>query len=159
MKKLSESDIQAIMQRNIEQKRIPAVGYCRFSSDHQREESIDAQIRLISAFAEKNGYDVLDFYCDKAFSGRSDQRPEFQRLLSDISDDNCKFQAVIVHKMDRFSRNAGDTIKYKELLQDYGINLVSTTEKISNDPSGNLMFGILSTINAFYSENRAKRCV
>ncbi len=153
MKKLSESDIQAIMQRNIEQKRIPAVGYCRFSSDHQREESIDAQIRLISAFAEKNGYDVLDFYCDKAFSGRSDQRPEFQRLLSDISDDNCKFQAVIVHKMDRFSRNAGDTIKYKELLQDYGINLVSTTEKISNDPSGNLMFGILSTINAFYSEN------
>ena len=159
MRKLSESDIQALLQRSMEEKRVPAVGYCRFSSDHQREESIDAQQRIISDFAEKNHFEILEWYCDKAYSGRSDQRPEFQRLLSDISDNDCKFKAVIVHKMDRFSRNAADTIKYKDLLQDYGINLVSTTEKISNDPSGNLLFGIMSTINAFYSENRAKRCV
>jgi len=153
MRKLSESDIQALLQRSMEEKRVPAVGYCRFSSDHQREESIDAQQRIIADFAEKNHYEIVEWYCDKAYSGRSDQRPEFQRLLSDISDNDCKFQAVIVHKMDRFSRNAADTIKYKDLLHDYGINLVSTTEKISNDPSGNLLFGIMSTINAFYSEN------
>lgn len=153
MKKLSESDIQALIQRSMEQQRIPAVGYCRFSSDHQREESIEAQQRIVSDFAEKNNYEILDWYCDRAFSGRSDQRPEFQRLLNEISDSDCKFSAIIVHKLDRFSRNAGDTIKYKDLLQDYGISLVSTSEKISNDPSGNLLFGILSTINAFYSEN------
>ena len=64
MRKLSESDIQALMQRSMDEKRIPAVGYARYSSDAQRSESISAQIRICEDWAASNNFEILDWYCD-----------------------------------------------------------------------------------------------
>lgn len=47
-----------------------AVIYARYSSDNQREESIEGQIRECTAFAEKNGITILRHYIDRAFSAR-----------------------------------------------------------------------------------------
>ena len=55
-----------------------AVIYARYSSDNQREESIEGQIRECTAFAEKNGITILRHYIDRAFSAKTDNRPEFQ---------------------------------------------------------------------------------
>ena len=60
-----------------------AVIYARYSSDNQREESIEGQIRECTAFAEKNGMTVLRHYIDRAFSAKTDNRPEFQRMIKD----------------------------------------------------------------------------
>ncbi len=80
-----------------------AVLYARFSSDHQREESIDAQIRAIREYASKNGFMILGEYIDRAKSATTDNRPDFQRMIKDAE---CgKFDMIIVHKLDRFSRD------------------------------------------------------
>lgn len=97
-------------------------GYCRFSSDMQREESIEAQQRAISEYAERNGYDIQEWYIDRAYSGKTANRPEFQRLLKDVRSKDCPYTAVLVHKLDRFSRNAAESLKYKGILRDYGLS-------------------------------------
>ena len=134
---------------------IDACGYCRYSSDNQREESIEAQQRIISEYAKQNGYNIVRWYIDRAYSGKTVNRPDFQRLLNDIKSDDCPFTAIIVHKTDRFSRNAADALRYKDILRDNGIELVSTTESIKDDANGKLIYGIKSLMNQFYSDNLA----
>ena len=58
-----------------------AVIYARYSSDNQREESIEGQIRECTAFAEKNDITVLKHYIDRAYSARTDHRPAFQEMI------------------------------------------------------------------------------
>ena len=92
-----------------------AVGYCRFSSENQRDGfSIEAQKAAIRDFCSKNKIELLDFYIDEALTGTNDKRPTFQRMIDDSSDH--LFEAVIVHKLDRFSRNVTDTAIYKNHL-------------------------------------------
>ena len=62
---------------------LKAVIYARYSSDNQREESIEGQIRECTAFAEKNGITILKHYIDRAYSAKTDNRPEFQRMIND----------------------------------------------------------------------------
>ena len=103
-----------------------AVIYARYSSDSQREESIEGQIRECTAFAEKNGITVLRHYIDRAFSAKTDNRPEFQNM---IKDSNKKlFDTVIVWKLDRFSRNRYDSAKYKAMLRKNDVKVISATE-------------------------------
>ena len=80
-----------------------AVIYARYSSDNQREESIEGQIRECTAFAEKNDITVLKHYIDRAYSARTDHRPAFQEMIKDS--DKHLFDMVIVWKLDRFSRD------------------------------------------------------
>ena len=60
-----------------------AVIYARYSSDNQREESIEGQIRECTAYVEKNGITVIKHYIDRAFSAKTDNRPEFQQIIKD----------------------------------------------------------------------------
>ena len=62
-----------------------AVIYARYSSDNQREESIEGQIRECTAYAEKNGITVVKHYIDRALSAKTDNRPDFQRMIKDLS--------------------------------------------------------------------------
>ena len=60
-----------------------AVIYARYSSDNQREESIEGQIRECTAYAEKNGITIVKHYIDRAISAKTDNRPEFQQMIKD----------------------------------------------------------------------------
>lgn len=100
-----------------------AVIYARYSSDNQREASIEGQIRECTAFAEKNGITVLRHYIDRAISAKKDNRPEFQNM---IKDSNKKlFDMIIVWKLDRFARNRYDSARYKAQLKKNGVKVVS----------------------------------
>ena len=77
-----------------------AVIYARYSSDNQREESIEGQSRECTAFAEKNGITILRHYIDRAFSAKTDNRPEFQNMVKDSG--KRLFDMIIVWKLDRF---------------------------------------------------------
>ena len=68
------------MPKTEEKQTITAVIYARYSSDRQREESIEGQIRECKAFAAANGYRIIGTYIDRAMSARTDQRPDFQRM-------------------------------------------------------------------------------
>ena len=132
-----------------------AVIYARYSSDNQREESIDGQIRECKKFAEYNGITVIGEYIDRAFSAKTDHRPEFQRMIKDSY--KTVFDTVIVWKLDRFSRNRYDSARYKSVLKKNGVRVISATEKISEDASGILFESILEGYAEYYSAELAEK--
>lgn len=67
--------------------------YARYSSDGQREESIEGQIRVNNAFAEKNGIEMVGTYIDRADSAKTDMRPNFLQMIKDSTKRN--FEVVI----------------------------------------------------------------
>ena len=97
--------------------------YARYSSDNQREESIEGQIRECTAYAEKNGITVIKHYIDRAFSAKTDNRPEFQQMIKDSG--KKLFDVVLVWKFDRFARNRFDSANYKMILKKNGVHLIS----------------------------------
>lgn len=131
-----------------------AAAYARYSSDNQREESIDAQIRAIKYYASQYGYEIVRIYADKAKSGRTSDRPQFLQMIHDSS--RKEFSAVIVHKLDRFSRDSYDALKYERILNKNGIELISVNEKLERTPEGVLMKAIINGMNEFYSLNLAR---
>lgn len=126
-----------------------AVIYARYSSDNQREESIDGQLRECKKFAEYNGITIVGEYIDRAFSAKTDNRPEFQRMIKDSY--KAVFDTVIVWKLDRFARNRYDSARYKALLKKNGVRVISATEKISEDASGILLESLLEGYAEYYS--------
>ena len=79
-----------------------AVIYARYSSDSQREASIEGQLRDCKDYAEKNGITVVGTYIDRAYSAKTDDRPEFQHMIKDSA--KKIFDVVLVWKLDRFRR-------------------------------------------------------
>ena len=80
-----------------------AVIYARYSSDSQREASIEGQLRDCKDYAEKNGITVVGTYIDRAYSAKTDDRPDFQRMIKDSA--KKIFDVVLVWKLDRFARD------------------------------------------------------
>ena len=76
--------------------------YDRYSSDNQREESIEGQLRECKEYADQNGITVVRTYIDRALSAKTDSRPQFQQMIHDSA--THTFEAVLVWKLDRFSR-------------------------------------------------------
>ena len=128
-----------------------AVIYARYSSSSQREESIEGQIRDCTAYAERNGYMVIGAYADRAISGTTDDRPEFQKMIKDSK--RKQFDLVIVWKLDRFARNRYVSAKYKNQLRQNGVRVISANETISEGADGILLESMLEGMAEFYSEN------
>lgn len=91
-----------------------AVIYARYSSNRQREESIEGQIRECKAFAAQNNLSIIHEYIDRAFSAKRLTGP-----ISEMIEDSSKhaFDYVIVYTLDRFSRNRYDSAVYKYKLK------------------------------------------
>ena len=129
--------------------------YARYSSDSQREESIEGQIRECKEFAERNCINIIDIYIDRAFSAKTDKRPDFQRMIKDSSRKN--FDVVIVWKLDRFARNRFDSAHYKAALKKNGVKVVSATEAISKGSEGVLLETMLEGMAEYYSVELAEK--
>ena len=137
-----------------ESKTLKAVIYARYSSDNQREESVEAQIRACKYYAQKEDIEIVKIYTDKAKSGKFVSiRKQFLRMIEDSSKDD--FDIVLVHKLNRFMREGLNTLKYKSTLERNKVSLVSVTEKLDNSPEGKLMLMVIAGMNEFYSANLA----
>lgn len=134
-----------------------AVIYARYSSDNQREESIEGQIRECTAYAEKNGITVVKHYIDRAYSAKTANRPEFQRMVKDS--ERRLFDMVLVWKLDRFARDRYDAAHYKHILQRNHVKLVSATEPISDSPAGIMMESMLTGMAEYYSAELSEKVV
>lgn len=138
--------------------KIKAVAYARFSSENQREESLDAQLRAIREYAEKNDIQIIHFYCDRAKSATTDKRPQFQKMIQDSA--SREFEMVIVHKLDRFARNLRDYSNYKYMLSLNDIKLASVTENILDNTATSLLIeGVTATMAEFYAKNLASEAM
>ena len=134
-----------------------AVIYARYSSDNQREESIEGQIRECTAYAEKNGITIVKHYIDRAISAKTDNRPQFQQMVKDS--DKKLFDIVLVWKLDRFARNRYDSARYKTQLKKNGVKLMSATEIISEGPEGIILESVLEGYAEYYSADLAEKVV
>ena len=134
-----------------------AVIYARYSSDNQREESIEGQIRECTAYAEKNGITIVKHYIDRAISAKTDNRPEFQQMIKDS--DKKLFDIVLVWKLDRFARNRYDSARYKTQLKKNGVKLMSATEIISEGPEGIILESVLEGYAEYYSADLSEKVV
>ena len=134
-----------------------AVIYARYSSDNQREESIEGQLRECKAFAEKNNMIVLRSYIDRALSAKTDNRPEFQRMIKDSSKE--LFDVIIVWKLDRFARNRYDSAHYKAMLRKNGVKVVSATEVISEGAEGIILESVLEGYAEYYSAELSEKVI
>ena len=134
-----------------------AVIYARYSSDSQREESIEGQLRECAAFAEKNGITVLRHYIDRAYSAKTDNCPEFQSMIKDSG--KRLFDIVIVWKLDRFARNRYDSARYKATLKKNGVKVVSATEIISEGAEGIILESVLEGYAEYYSADLSEKVI
>jgi len=133
---------------------IRAAAYARYSSDNQRDESIDAQLRAIHKFANENGYQIVSEYIDRAKTGTNDRREEFQRMIRDSDDGD--FEVVIVHKLDRFARKRYDSAIYRKALEENGVKLVSVLEQFTDSPEGIIFVGMSEAMSEYYSANLSR---
>ena len=131
--------------------------YVRISSEEQVGNfSVDAQRRAIEAWVAAKGGQLVKVYVDEAQSGRTADRPEFNRMRHDAR--SRKFDALVLHKFDRFSRNRTDALAIKSLLRrDYGVKVFSVMEpsEDSDGPIGALIEGIMESVADWYSRNLA----
>lgn len=126
-----------------------AVIYARYSSDRQTEQSIEGQLRECYAFAKANDIAVIDTYIDRAISGKTDNRPAFQKMIEDSA--KRQFQAVIVYRLDRFTRNRYDSAIYKARLKKNGVKVLSAMENLNGSPESIIMESLLEGMAEYYS--------
>lgn len=125
--------------------------YARYSSENQHETSIEAQVEACEKFAAQEGWIIINRYIDRAFSATNDNRPAFQEMIQDAK--KQMFDYVLVHKLDRFSRDRYDKAYYKRELLKYEIQIVSVLERIDDSPEGVIMESLLDGLAEYYSKN------
>ncbi len=132
-----------------------AVIYARYSCEKQTEQSIEGQLRVCNEFAERNGYTVIHNYIDRAVSGKTDKREQFQQMLKDSA--NKDFEFVIVYKLDRFARNRYDSAINKATLKKNGVKVLSACEQITDTPEGIILEAMIEGMAEFYSAELSQK--
>lgn len=125
--------------------------YARYSSSGQRDESIEGQLRDCRAFAAKYNITIVAEYCDRALTGTSDKRPEFQRMIRDSA--KGSFSVVITWKNDRFARSRYDSAIYKYKLKQNGVRVLYAKESIPDGPEGIILESVMEGFAEYYSAN------
>ena len=128
--------------------------YARYSSHNQKEESIEQQVEECMAFALANNIQIIEVYADKAISGKTDKRTNFQKMMRDA--EKRKFSVVIAYKSNRIARNMLNALSYENKLETYGIRTFYAKEEFGNTAAGRFALRTMMNVNQFYSENMAE---
>ena len=131
--------------------------YLRFSSERQREQSIEGQLRDCRAYCKMNRYRITAIYVDRATTARKDveKRLHFQEMIRDS--EKRPWEYVVVWKLDRFARNRTDSALFKFRLRKNGVKVISATENISEKPEGIILEAVLEGMAEFYSADLSQK--
>lgn len=132
-----------------------AVIYARYSSHSQTEQSIEGQLRDCYEYAKRYDINIVGEYIDRAISGKSDDRPDFQRMITDAS--KRQFERIIVWKLDRFARNRYDSAFYKHKLKQCGVRVISAMENVGEGDESILLEALLEASAEYYSLDLKKK--
>lgn len=132
-----------------------AVIYARYSSDSQTEQSIEGQLHVCNEYAKSHNIVILRTYIDRAMSGKTDKRPDFQQMLKDSARKEWDF--VLVYKFDRFGRNRYETAIHKKELKDNGVKVVSATEYLPDTPEAIIFESMLEGYAEYYSAELSQK--
>ena len=136
---------------------IPVAVYVRVSSDRQDMVlSIGGQLKSLKEYADNNGYVVVREFVDEAESGRNADRPQFRAMIAEANGTDAPFEAILVWKFSRFARSREHSVVFKSMLKRRNIRVISISESAEENPTGELLEGIIEIIDEFYSKNMAQ---
>src|SRR5262249_36159099 len=125
--------------------------YARYSTENQREASIEDQVRLCTARSAAEGWTVVGTYTDHALSGANHLRPGYQQLLADAR--AGAFDVVIAEALDRLSRDQEHVAGFYKQLSFCGVKIVT----IAEGEIGELHVGLKGTMNALFLKDLAQK--
>jgi DNA invertase Pin-like site-specific DNA recombinase len=125
--------------------------YASFSSENQREASIDDQIRVCTAHLARDGFSVVETYADRAISGATTLRPGYQALLRDAH--AKRFDIVVAESLDRFSRDQEHIAAFYKHMTFTGVSIVTLAEGTITE----LHVGLKGTMSALYLKDLAQK--
>lgn len=128
--------------------------YARYSSHNQKDASIEQQVAEATKFAASKKIQITEIYADRAISGTTDKRPEFQRMMADA--EQKKFGFVIAWKSNRIGRNMLQAMANEETLTECGVSVLYTEEDFDDSAAGRFALRSMMNVNQFYSENMAE---
>lgn len=129
--------------------------YGRYSSANQTEQSIEGQLHVCEQYAAAHDLQIVRQYVDRAISGKSDNRPQFQQMIADST--SGIFEGILVYKLDRFARNRYDSFIYKHKLKEQGIRVISATEPLSDTPEGIIFEALIEGMDEYYSAELGRK--
>lgn len=130
-----------------------AAAYVRVSDDRQEEFSPNSQIKRLRDYAEKNGMFIPDelIFRDDGISGkRADKRPAFNEMIAIAKQKEKPFDTILVWKFSRFARNQEESIVYKSLLRKNGVDVISVSETLDDNPFSGLIERIIEWMDEYY---------
>ena len=125
--------------------------YARYSSDNQRDASIEDQLRICRARAEREGWTIIDSYTDRAISGASLLRPGVQELISDAL--KGRFEVILAESLDRLSRDQEDIAGLYKRMRFAGVSIVTLSEGEVSE----LHIGLKGTMGALFLKDLADK--
>lgn len=130
--------------------------YARFSSDRQNEESITAQVRACTEYAEKHGMEVIHVYADEAVSGKESKtasRVEYQQMMKDAS--RGQFEVILIHKFDRVARSLTEHVNLQARLAKWKVELVAVAQDFGGGAEAKIVKALLWSMSEYYLDNLA----
>lgn len=131
--------------------------YIRVSTDDQAEFSPPSQLREMRDYALKNNMFILEnhIYIDEGISGRSSDRPAFQKMIAAAKSETKPFDILLLYKFSRFARNREDSVVYKSILRNKcGIEVISVKEPIDKENKMSIiMEAFIEAMDEYYSLN------
>jgi len=128
---------------------IKVCAYMRYSTENQKELSIEYQREKIIEYCKTKGYTLVEEFADKAASGTNDTREAFQKMIS-AAQNSPEWCKVIVYNNSRFARKSTDSLKYRQILAICKIEVESTTEQNDKTPEGKVMRNIGFAFDEYY---------
>lgn len=125
--------------------------YARYSSHAQNDASIEQQVAECMTYAREHGIEIVGTYADRAISGRTDKRPEFQRMMRQAA--SGRFAVVLAYKSNRISRNMMQALVYEDKLSRLGVEVAYCREEFGDNATGRYMLRSMMNLNQFFSEN------
>jgi DNA invertase Pin-like site-specific DNA recombinase len=121
-----------------------AVIYARYSSDQQREASIEDQLEVCRRVIQREGWQLVDTYADRALSGASRQRPAYQQMLADA--ERGRFDVIVCEALDRLGRKLADIADLYDRLAFRGVKLFAANAGEITQ----IHVGLLGTMSQLY---------
>jgi DNA invertase Pin-like site-specific DNA recombinase len=137
---------------------IQAAIYVRVSTSRQAERdlSIPDQIAQCQAYCDRQGWEVVKVYSEPGASALDDDRPVFQEMIHAAKSPERPFARVVVHSLSRFSRDTLHSELYVRQLAKAGVQLISITQDVGQDASGEFIRKILNVFDEHQSRETAK---
>jgi DNA invertase Pin-like site-specific DNA recombinase len=124
--------------------------YARFSSELQDDRSIDDQVALCRAFAERQGWSIAKIYSDAAASGSTiHRRPQFAQMAADAEAGG--FEIMLAEDVDRLSRGEGDLPILRRQMEFLGVEIHS----VADGHVTKIHAGLKGLMNSIFLDNLA----